>query len=328
MQSYVLSGGSAPYLQAFDAPEPHIGADDVLIEVMAASLNYRDLIIAKNTTGIIPLSDGAGVVTAMGSNVRDIKIGDRVVVAFMPGWVEGEFSAAKQATALGGAEVNGVLSKRIAVPSNAVVPIPQDMSFEEASTLPCAGVTAWSALFERRPIRPSETVLLLGTGGVSIFALQLAKLAGARVIITSSSNEKLDQARALGADYLVNYRTSSDWVADLLDITGGLGVDLTVDVGGPDTLNDSLRATRHGGRISLMGVLTGFRGPIDTVAILDKRITLQGIYVGSVATLREVIRSKIKPQIHKVFHFDDADAAYQSLDSAKHFGKIVIRVAD
>ncbi|MET2832572.1 zinc-dependent alcohol dehydrogenase family protein [Mesorhizobium shangrilense] len=326
MQSYRTTGETNPTLTLVETPDPVAGANELLVDVKAASLNYRDLIVAQNNKGVLPLSDGAGVVSAIGKGTQGFEIGDRVVIGFMPGWVEGEFSAAKQATSLGGASVDGVLTQRIAVAANAVVRIPETMSFEEASTLPCAGVTAWSALFERRPIQPGETVLLLGTGGVSIFALQLAKLAGARVIITSSSDEKLARARTLGADHVVNYRTSPDWVAEVLDLTGGLGVDLAIDVGGPKTLNDTLKATRHGGRISLMGVLTGFAGPIDTAVILNKRITLQGIYVGSVAALRALCATGITPQVDEVFPFEKAEAAYESLRAAQHFGKLVIRV--
>lgn len=326
MQSYRTTGEISPTLTLVETPDPVAGANELLIDIKAASLNYRDLIVAQNNKGVLPLSDGAGVVSAIGKGTQGFEIGDRIVIGFMPGWVEGEFSAAKQASSLGGASVDGVLTQHIAVAANAVVRIPETMSFEEASTLPCAGVTAWSALFERRPIQPGETVLLLGTGGVSIFALQLAKLAGARVIITSSSNEKLARARTLGADHVVNYRTSPDWVGEVLDLTGGLGVDLAIDVAGPETLNDTLKATRHGGRISLMGVLTGFAGPIDTASILNKRITLQGIYVGSVAALRALCATGIKPQVDEVFPFEKAEAAYESLRAAGHFGKLVIRV--
>ncbi len=202
------------------------------------------------------------------------------------------------------------------------------MTFEEAATLPCAGVTAWSALFERRPVQPGETVLLLGTGGVSIFALQLAKVAGARVIITSSSDDKLTRARTLGADLTINYRTNPNWSDEVLSHTEGLGADLAVDVGGPDTLNETLKAVRHDGRISLMGVLTGFDGPITTVDILRKRITLQGIYVGPVATLRALTRIGIRPVVDHVFSFAQADEAYSMMAAGEHFDKIVIRISE
>lgn len=324
MRAFELTGAT-PRLRPVERPDPHAQAGQVVVGLRAASLNYRDLLQARGNVGLIPLSDGAGVIEEVGPGVAGWTSGDRVVIGFMPGWVEGPFSAAKQASSLGGDRVDGVLAERIAVPANALVRIPDAMSFEEAATLPCAGVTAWSALFERRGLQPGETVLLLGTGGVSIFALQLAKAAGARVIITSSSDAKLDRARALGADETINYRKAPEWDVAVLALTDGLGADLAVDIGGPDTLNSTLRAVRHGGRISLMGVLTGFAGPIDTAAILRKRITLQGIYVGPVETLAAVVRTGVKPVIDRVFPFEDAEAAYSSLEAAGHFGKLVVR---
>ena len=326
MRSYRLTGHEQPTVALSDAQDPSPGEGQILVDLRAASLNYRDLVVAKLAKDLVPLSDGAGIVSAVGASVQGLAVGDRVVIGFMPGWVEGDFTAAKQATGLGGPGVNGVLTERIVVPANGVVPIPDAMTFEAAATLPCAGVTAWSALFERRPVQPGETVLLLGTGGVSIFALQLAKAAGARVIITSSSDEKLDRARALGADHLINYRSRPDWEAEVRRLTDGLGADLAVDVAGPATLNDTLKAIRHGGRISLMGVLTGFGGPIDTGAILEKRITLQGIFVGSLATLRTLSKVKITPQIDCIFPFENADAGYEKLRRADHFGKLVVRL--
>ncbi|MFY7960889.1 MAG: zinc-dependent alcohol dehydrogenase family protein [Elsteraceae bacterium] len=328
MKAYHLTGNADPKLAAVTRPDPVAGPGQILIDLKAASLNYRDLLQAGSVSGIIPLSDGAGLVAAVGAGVSVWKPGDRVVIGFMPGWVDGEFSQAKQDSSLGGGTVDGVLAQRIAVAADAVVRIPEGMSFEEAACLPCAGVTAWAALFERRPVQPGETVLLLGTGGVSIFALQLAKLAGARVIITSSSDEKLARAKALGADHLINYRATPDWAAEVLKLTGGLGADFSVDIGGPGTLNETLKAVRSGGRISLMGVLTGFNGPIDTVSILRKRITLQGIYVGSVAMLGALARAPIKPVIDQSFAFEDAEKAYATLVGAGHFGKLVIRIAD
>ncbi|MBC7801528.1 MAG: NAD(P)-dependent alcohol dehydrogenase [Gemmatimonadaceae bacterium] len=325
MRAYHLTG-TIPRLQAVELAEPVAGPGQVVVAVQAASLNYRDVMQAKGNVGLIPLSDGAGVIESLGSGVAGWAPGDRVVIAFMPGWTEGGFTAAKQASSLGGNGVDGVLAERIAVPAGAVVRIPDTMTFEQAATLPCAGVTAWAALFERRPVQPGETVLLLGTGGVSIFALQLAKAAGARVIITSSSDEKLGRARTLGADESINYRTTPDWAAAVLARTDGLGADLAVDVGGPGTLNATLNAVRHDGRISLMGVLTGFGGEIDTAAILRKRITLQGIYVGSAAMLAALVRTGIEPVVDAVFAFADADAAYSSMEAAGHFGKLVIRV--
>ncbi|GAA0479101.1 MULTISPECIES: zinc-dependent alcohol dehydrogenase family protein [Tatumella] len=326
MKGYILTGNISPALHLTELPAPEPGEEQVRVDIKAVSLNYRDLLVAEQTQGDIPLSDGAGVISAVGSKVTGLKVGDRVVIGFMPGWAEGEFSAEKQASSLGGPGVNGVLTEQVRVPASGVTLIPDSMSFEQAATLPCAGVTAWSALFERRPLQPGETVLLLGTGGVSVFALQLAKLAGARVIITSSSDEKLQRAKALGADYTINYKTNPAWADEVLSLTNGTGADLTVDVAGPQTLNDSLKATRFGGRISLMGVLTGFRGPIDTLSVLEKRITLQGIYVGPVSTLSSLVRTGIEPYIDQVFDFCEAESAYTTLREKSHFGKLVIRI--
>ncbi|AYD05013.1 NAD(P)-dependent alcohol dehydrogenase [Agrobacterium rhizogenes] len=327
MHRYILTGNETRRLKLTqgDVRQPEKG--EVAVDVRSASLNYRDLVIARNFKDVVPLSDGAGVVAAVGEGVEDWKVGDRVVIGFMPGWVEGPITPAKKATSLGGQTMDGVLTERIVVPSNSIVRIPDAMTFEEAATLPCAGVTAFSALFERRPLQPGETVLLLGTGGVSIFALQLAKLAGARVIITSSSDEKLERARALGADEMINYRRTTAWEDEVLRLTDGVGADLAVDVAGPATLSQTLKATRFDGRISLMGVLTGFDGHIDTGAILEKRITLQGIYVGPVATLAALVRTGIKPQVDQVFPFAEAEAAYNALRDAGHFGKLVVNIA-
>ena len=326
MRRYVLTGREDPRIVLEEVAEPRPGPGEVVVELRAASLNYRDLVLARRIEGVVPLSDGAGTVSALGGGVEGLAVGDRVVIGFMPGWVEGRFSEAKKATGLGGPGVDGVLTERIAVPATGVVRIPDAMSFEEAATLPCAGVTAWSALFERRPVQPGETVLLLGTGGVSIFALQLAKTAGARVIITSSSDEKLERARALGADHLINYRRCPDWEVEVLRLTDGVGADLAVDVAGPATLSRTLAATRFNGRISLMGVLTGFEGHVDTGAILEKRITLQGIYVGPVATLGALVASGIAPQVDRVFPFEEAPDAYDALEEAAHVGKLVVRI--
>lgn len=189
MRAYHLTGSSDPRLKLVEAPDPVAGPGDVVVALRAASLNYRDLLVSGSTAGIVPLSDGAGIVSAVGPGVEGWRAGDRVVIGFMPGWAEGPFSAAKQASSLGGETVDGVLAERIAVPASALVRVPEDLSFEEAATYPCAGVTAWSALFERRPVQPGETVLLLGTGGVSIFALLLAKRAGARVISPRATTE-------------------------------------------------------------------------------------------------------------------------------------------
>lgn len=330
MRAYELTGHEAAPLKLTQRPEPSPGFGQVAVDIKAVSLNYRDLNQAKvaANAGLVPLSDGAGVIASVGPGVTGWRVGDRVAISFMIGWIEGPFSAAKQATSLGGGGVDGVLTQRICVPAEAAVRLPDGMTFEQAATLPCAAVTAWAALFERRPIQPGETVLLLGTGGVSVFALQLAKKAGARVILTSSSDAKLERARALGADETINYRTTPDWAAEVLARTNGVGADMAVDVGGPATLNSTLVAVRHGGRISLMGVLTGVSGPIDTAVLLRKRITLQGIYVGPAEMLASVVAAAPEPVIDRVFGFDQAAEAYAYLASGSHLGKVVVTVSN
>ncbi|GJD96263.1 zinc-dependent alcohol dehydrogenase family protein [Methylobacterium iners] len=333
MRAYRLAGANAP-LRLIDAPEPQAGPGEILVDLRAATLNYRDIIVREERYGgaqrgdLIPLSDGAGVISAIGAGVTDRRVGERVAIGFMPAWTEGHFTAAKQAGALGGGFVDGVLAERIAVPATGVVPIPQGWSFEEAAAYPCAGVTAWRCLFGGRGVRPGDTVLVEGTGGVSTFALQFAKAAGARVIATSSSDEKLARARALGADEVINYRAIAEWGTRAAEIAGGEGVDVVVEVGGPATLDQALTAVRPGGEVALVGVLTGFAGPVNTGAILMKAISLRGVYVGSVSDLRASIASGVRPIIDETFRFEEADAAYARIRTGQHSGKVAIRVGD
>ncbi len=327
MRAYHVTG-TVTRLAEVDLPEPSLQPGEVIVEIRAASLNYRDLLQSDDQSGFVPLSDGAGIVCDVHPTVTTVQPGDRVAIGFMPAWVDGPLDERVAASALGAPGADGVLRERVAIAASAVVEIPDDMTFAEAATLPCAGVTAWTALFERRPLLPGETVLLLGTGGVSIFALTLAKKAGARVIITSSSDEKLSRARALGADETINYRTTPHWAQTVLALTGGCGADLAVDVGGPGTLNATLEAVRYDGRISFMGVLTGFEGPISTALLMRRRITLQGIYVGSVAMLAAVVRARPAISIDRTFAFERAVDAYAMMESAEHFGKLVIEMPD
>ncbi|MBB2971441.1 NAD(P)-dependent alcohol dehydrogenase [Mesorhizobium sp. RMAD-H1] len=333
MRAYRLAGPAAP-LNLVEIPDPKPGAGQVVVDIKAATLNYRDTIVQEGRYSdgqraeLIPLSDGAGVISAVGDGVPHDRIGERVVIGFMPNWIEGPFSAEKQAGALGGGFVDGVLAERIAVPADGVVRIPDDWSYEEAAAYPCAGVTAWNCLFGGRGIRPGSTVLLQGTGGVSTFALQFARAAGARVIVTSSSDEKLSEARALGAEAAINYRNTADWGTVAAKTSGEEGVDLVVEVGGSGTLNQALSAVRRGGEIALVGVLTGFSGEINTSAILMKGVNVRGVYVGSLADLREAMRSGVRPFVQEIFAFEQANQAYARLRSGAHRGKIAIRVAD
>lgn len=319
-----------------ERPDPIPGPGQVLLKMRAASLNYRDLLVVKGNYGspdqpptpIVPLSDGVGEVAALGAGVSRVKAGDRVAGAFMPGWVAGEFSQEKAASALGGGSVDGVLAEYVVLHEEAVVPVPEHLTDEEAATLPCAAVTAWYALLVGGELKPGETVLLLGTGGVSLFALQFAKSAGARVILTSSSDEKLQKARALGADETINYKETPDWDKRVLELTGGRGVDYVVEVGGADTLNKSLRAVHWGGQISLIGVLSGFGGEVNTAAILSKNVRVQGVYVGSREMFegmnRAITQGGLRPVVDRVFPFAEARAALDHLESGRHFGKVVI----
>lgn len=340
MRVYRLSGSAAP-LKLAEEPEPQPGPGQVLIDLKAATLNYRDTIVREGRYGgdqrpdLVPLSDGAGVIAAVGDGVSRERIGERVAIGFMPNWLEGPFSASKQAGALGGGFVDGVLAERIVVSATGVARLPDTWSFLEGAAYPCAGVTAWNCLFGGRGVRPGETVLVEGTGGVSTFALQFARAAGARVIATSSSNEKLAQARKrasaqareLGADACINYRETPEWGVRATEIAGGGGVDHVVEVGGSGTLNQALQAVRPGGEVALVGVLTGFGGDVNTGAILMKAIDVRGVYVGSMSDLAKSLRSGVRPIIDAVFPFEQADAAFDRLLSGAHRGKVAIQIA-
>jgi len=319
-----------------ERPNPNPGPGQALLKMRAASLNYRDLLVAKGRYGsegqtlapIIPLSDGVGEVVSLGAGVSRVKAGDRVAGAFMPGWIAGEFTQEKAASALGAGSVDGVLAQYVVLPEEALVPVPEHLTDEEAATLPCAAVTAWYSLLVGGDLKPGQTVLLLGTGGVSLFALQFAKSAGARVILTSRSDEKLERARALGADETINYNATPDWDARALELTDGRGVDYVVEVGGADTLSKSLRAVRWGGQISLIGVLSGFAAEISTASILSKNVRVQGVYVGSREMFeqmnRAIAQSRLRPIVDRVFPFAEAREAYDYLESGQHFGKVVV----
>jgi NADPH:quinone reductase-like Zn-dependent oxidoreductase len=316
--------------------KPQAGRGEVLVRVRAASLNFRDLIVAQgmytgatDSAPLIPLSDGAGEVIETGEGVTRWQRGDRVVSSFFQGWVDGAFLPAHMATALGGG-IDGVLAEYCVFKEHGLARMPAHLSFEQGSTLPCAALTAWHALFEKGPLRPGETVLVLGSGGVSLFALQFAQLAGAKVIATSSSDEKLDRLKNMGAAGLVNYRAQPDWQDSVLELTGGTGVDHVIEVGGGGTFERSLAACRTGGRVSLIGRLTGVEDRVDPRPIMAKGLTVQGIYVGSLAMLERmnaaVSSSAIEPVIDRVFPFDETAEAYEHLASGKHFGKVVIRI--
>ena len=333
MRAYRLQAAGIDGLAEVELPMPKPGPRQVLVKVAACSLNFRDLAIALGTyrmptkPDLVPLSDGAGEVVEVGPGVTRVKAGDRVAGCFFQRWFAGPPAADTHVSALGGG-LDGMLAQYVVLEQDGVVALPAHLTFEEAATLPCAAVTAWHALAEHARIVAGETVLVQGTGGVSIFALQLARLMGARVIVTSSSNEKLARAKALGAAHGVNYKATPEWDKAVVELTGG-GVDHVVEVGGPGTLARSLRAIRVGGKITLIGVLAG-AAEINPMLIFSRRANVQGISVGSTqmfeAMNRAIAASGLKPIIDKVFAFGEAPAAYRHLQSAQHFGKVVIRV--
>ena len=333
IQSYDGLGG----LTRADLPEPPTpGPGQIVVRVRAVSLNYRDLMIITGQyggglppPGLVPLSDGAGEVSAVGDGVSRVKPGDRVAAIFFQDWLDGGMEAAYHKSALGGA-VNGMFADYVTLSENGVVKVPDYLSFEEAASLPCAAVTAWNGLVEQGHLMAGETVLLQGTGGVSMFALQIAKMFGAKVIQTSSSNEKLDQARFLGANQTVNYKTNPEWEKEVWNLTNKRGVDHVVEVGGPGTFEKSLQAARHGGKIAQIGVLSDPSAKISPLPVLGKSLQINGIYVGSRAMFERLLKaftiSQTRPIIDRVFPFADAKAAYAHLQSGAHFGKIVIAV--
>ena len=311
------------------------GPGEVRVKVMTSSINRRDFNTvrapgARNTPlPRIPNSDMAGEVVSVGDGVGTFGPGDRVASCFFKRWEAGRMRGPIMASALGGAE-EGMLSEETILPESALVAIPDHLSWEEAGTLTCAGVTAWNALVEKGGVTAGDSVLVMGTGGVSIFALQFAKMMGARVIVTSKSDEKLARARTMGADETINYVDTPDWETAVMDFTGGLGVDHVVEVGGAGTLQKSISSVGFGGHIGLIGVLT--QGEINPLPVLGKSIRLTGIYVGSREMFRKmnaaIAVNGMKPVVDRTFEFGDARAAYNAMGEDGHFGKIVIRVAD
>lgn len=316
-------------------PSRPLAPNEVRIRVQAVSLNFRDLGVLKRVGSgelagpRVPCSDGAGEIVEVGAAVTRFAIGARVAANFFPTWLDGPLSDSAHAAALGGT-VDGMLAREVVLHEDAIVAIPPHLSYDEAATLPCAAVTAWHALFEVTTVRPGDVVLVQGTGGVSLFALQLARLAGADVIATSSSPAKAERARALGASAVVDYRANPEWGAAVRKLTGGRGADVVVEVGGPGTLDQSVDALRYGGTISLIGVLTGRGGPVNTAAVFSRAARIAGIYVGSRRMFeslnRAVAARQLRPVIDATFDFDDAPKAYAHLQGATHFGKVVIRV--
>ena len=324
-------------LKIVDRPSPELADREVMVRIKAASLNYRDLIVLRGeydrnpVPDRVPLSDGAGEVMAVGAGVDRFKVGDKVAGCFFQGWLTGRFTPRMHQTSLGG-PIDGVLAEQVKFHEEGLVHLPRDYSFIEGATLPCAAVTAWQALIVRGGLVPGESVLLLGTGGVSIFSLQIAKATGAKVIITSSSDAKLERARSLGADLTINYKTTPDWGKAAATLGGEDGVDHVVEVGGAGTFLESVRACRPGGKIGLIGILSGRETETQIFSIVAKGATVNGIYVGSREMFEGLNRaletSKFHPVIDRIFPFEAAQEAYRYLASGSHFGKIVIRVGE
>lgn len=337
MKAYELQGPSGiDGLALVDKPMPSPGPHQALVKLTAATLNYRDLLTVKGGYGsrqkfpLIPLSDGAGVVEAVGEGVTRVKPGDRVIGSFFEGWQGGEPTEQKLHSALGGA-LDGVLCEYRVFPAHALVKTPDSLTDAEAASLPCAALTAWSAVVKLGQIKPGQTVLTQGTGGVSLFALQFAKLCGARVIATSSSDAKIERLKALGADITFNYKATPDWGKQARAATGR-GVDLVVEVGGVGTLNESIRATRIGGTIAFIGVLAGQPQAEPRIGLMVmQQQRLQGTTVGSIEDLQAmtdaIAQNGLKPVMDKSFPFAQAKDAFAYMASGAHFGKVSIAIA-
>lgn len=316
-----------------DRPDPKPKAGEVLVRVLASSLNYHDFIVAlggiPTPDGRIPMSDGAGEVVAVGEGVTRWKTGDRVISLFFPNWQSGQVEAAGFASVPGDG-ADGFGCELYAGPETAFTRMPKGWTFDEAATLPCAALTAWRGMYVETRTKPGDWVLVQGTGGVSIFALQFAKATGARVIATSSSEAKLEKLRALGADHVINYKETPDWGKKAFELTGGRGVDEVVEIGGPGTMAQSINACRPGGHISLIGVLTGVSGEVPTAALFSRNITLSGITVGSRRHQEDMVdaidATGFKPVIDSRFPLDQIAAAFAHQASQQHFGKIVLTI--
>lgn len=322
-------------LREVERPDPKPGPHEVLVKLRSVSLNFRDLLTLegrynpRQTLPLIPLSDGVGEVVEIGKNVSQVGIGDRVAGIFAQKWLTGLPTPDMLASTLGG-PLDGVLAELIVFHESGVVSVPKGLTDDEAATLPCAGVTAWNALVTEGGLRAGQTVLIQGTGGVSTFALQFARMLGARVIVTSASDEKLVRAKALGANETINYRDNPQWDKTVLELTDGIGVDHVVEVGGAQTLARSFQAVRFGGQISLIGILSGADTKFNIIPILMNKVRVQGIFVGHRESFEAmnlaVSCNSLKPTVDQTFPFQNAIDAFRLMKSGKHFGKICIRM--
>lgn len=336
MKAVVIDGSfGLENLKVVERDKPTPGPEQVLVRMSAASLNYRDLLTVKGAYNprqplpLVPCSDGVGVVEAMGERVSRIKVGQRVATCFCQGWCAGPPSRERLHNTLGG-PLDGTLTEYMVLDQQGVVAVPGHLTDEEAATLPCAALTAWTALVTEGRIKAGQWVLVQGTGGVSIFALQLARLLGARVIVTSSSDDKLARVREMGATHTINYREDPAWGKTARGLTGGEGVDLVVEVGGADTLSQSLAAVAVGGQISLIGVLSGVKSKVLLTQILMQYVRVQGILVGHrdsfEALNRAVAASGIRPLVDRIFDMEQTAEALAYMESGSHMGKVCIKI--
>ena len=338
MKTIVLKDGfGIDKLTLTQTPSPKVGPGMILVKMNAVSLNYVDLLLVKGQLNpkirppFIPVSDGAGIVEEVGPDIKDFKPGDHVATTYIPEWIDGRYTLenSRFETRPGSGTSPGQLVEYKVFRNNELIKVPELLSFAESSTLPIAALTAWNALAYGK-VKAGDTVLLHGTGGVSIFALQFAKAVGARVIITSSDDKKLTKARELGADGLINYKKTPDWIADVFTMTDGEGADVVVETVGGSNLNKSLEALRLDGHISIVGFLDGVQSPINLISLNLKRAKINGLSVGSqqdfADMLKAVSANKIKPVIDRTFPLDQTAEAFSYLESGRHFGKIVIEL--
>jgi NADPH:quinone reductase-like Zn-dependent oxidoreductase len=331
----VPAGGQIDGLRLVEEQAGKPGPGQVRVRMAAAALNFRDLMVIRGGYGppgaptpLVPGSDGVGKVVEAGPGVTRFAVGDRVATSFFPEWIDGAMSPAMIAGALGGGGA-GTFTEELVLGEHSLVRSPAHLTDDEAATLTCAGTTAWHALFEAARVQPGSTVLLLGTGGVSIYALQLAKAAGCRVIITSSSDAKLDKARALGADAAINYTQVPEWSAEVRKLTGGAGADVVLEVGGEKTLQQSLASVRMQGIVVIIGAVSGSAGGVPPRALIPGATRMQGVYVGPRAMHEKLARFidtvKLRPVVERSFAFAELPDAYRHMEAGRHFGKVVIR---
>ncbi|MBE7172678.1 MAG: NAD(P)-dependent alcohol dehydrogenase [Williamsia sp.] len=334
MKVYATLGDGIEALQVKELPTPKVESEEVLVKMKSVSLNFRDLLVIngvaswKPVSQRIPVSAGVGEITSIGKNVSKWKVGDVVAGIFLPKWLEGNLTAEAYILPLGGPIADGVLAEYVVFNQQSIVKVPANLSNTEAATLPVAALTAWHAVARRSQVKDGETVLIQGTGGVSLFALQFAKAMGGKIIALSSSDEKLERVKALGASNTINYKKHADWDKKVLDLTDGRGVEHVIEVVGGENLNRSLNAVKIGGTISFIGLMAGLSAPINTYQFVSKNIRIHGIETGSRKMFEEMNRfielHGINPVIDRVFSFIQIKDALKYLESGSHFGKVII----